>query len=106
MRDLRILPEVLEDVKEAVSWYERCGGSELGDRFVEAFEASLSAVLIEGEIYRPIHGEFRRVLMKPFPYAVYFRIHQSRVVVTLVWHTARNPLDSKRRLVDRSSGAR
>ncbi|HEY1082345.1 MAG TPA: type II toxin-antitoxin system RelE/ParE family toxin [Prosthecobacter sp.] len=101
MRDLRILPEVLEDLAEAARWYERCGGRELGDRFVRAFEDSLPGILADADIHRPVYQEFKRILLKPFPYAVYFRRYQRGVVVTLVWHTARNPVKLKSRLEGR-----
>ncbi|TDU81649.1 hypothetical protein EI77_00959 [Prosthecobacter fusiformis] len=91
MRKLRILPEVTEDTAEAAEWYDRCGGKALGDRFLDVFYSYLPKILLDADIHRPVYRQFKRILIKPFPYAVYFRIHQEWVVVTLVWHTARNP---------------
>ena len=99
--NLRILPEVLEDIEQGVEWYDHCGGKTLGDRFLASFYSYLPEILRDAPIHRPVYRQFRRILIKPFPYAVYFRIHEGWVVVVLVWHTARNPMDLKERLEER-----
>ena len=48
-----------------------------------------------------IYKQFSRVFAKPFPYAIYFRIKDDWVVVTLLWHTAKNPEDLKIALNER-----
>ncbi len=98
---LRILPEVLEDIEQGAEWYDHCGGKTLGDRFLASFYSYLPEILRDAPIHRPVYRQFRRILIKPFPYAVYFRIHEEWVVVVLVWHTARNPMDLKERLDER-----
>ena len=37
MRELRILPEVADDLSEAANWYDEKGYLGLGDRFIETF---------------------------------------------------------------------
>ncbi|MCW0219266.1 MAG: type II toxin-antitoxin system RelE/ParE family toxin [Prosthecobacter sp.] len=101
MRQLRILDEAFEDTAAAAEWYDHCGGKELGDRFLRVFYSYLPEILKDAEIHRPVYRQFRRILIKPFPYAVYFRIQQDWVIVTLVWHTARNPVVLKELLEGR-----
>ena len=93
MKKLRILPEVWDDLDEAVAWYDHQGGKELGDRFAAAFDAELEAIAELPRNHRKLYKDFSRVFAKPFPYAIYFRTYQDWVVVTLLWHTARNPDD-------------
>lgn len=102
MKQLRILPEVWEDVAEAAEWYDSKGGKELGDRFIEAFRAQFPEILQEARDHRLVYGEFSRVFAKPFPYAIYFRTHGDWMVISLLWHTARNPDDLKATLDERS----
>ena len=42
-------------------------------------------------LFQPVYQEFRRVLLKRFPYALYFRIAGQTVVAFMVIHGARNP---------------
>lgn len=102
MKQLRILPEVWDDASEAAAWYDKQGGNELGDRFLAAFRGQLADVVQLAGTHRLVYKQFSRVFAKPFPYAIYFRIHQDWVVVTLLWHTARTPAKLKSVLDERS----
>lgn len=51
----------------------------------------------------PLHcprlvGDARRVLLRRFPYAVFFEVHGSDVVVLACPHTARDPEEWLRRI--------
>ena len=91
MKELRLLPEVLEDAAQAAQWYDEEGYVGLGDRFLAVFYSILPHIQQQGEIYRPVYEDFRRTLLNPFPYAAYYRYHGDWVVVLLVIHAARNP---------------
>lgn len=101
MKQLRILPEVWEDVDQAAAWYDLKGGKELGDRVIATLRAQLPEILRDVGTHRLVYKQFSRVFAKPFPYAIYFRIHGDWVVVTLFWHTARNPEALKATLDER-----
>lgn len=104
MKQIRILPEVWDDVDDAAAWYDEKGGRELGDRFLDAFRAQLVDIADLPRTHRKVYKDFSRVFAKPFPYAIYFRTYQEWVVVTLLWHTARNPEHLKTTLGERDSG--
>mgnify|MGYP003548128563 CR=1 FL=1 len=91
MKALRILPEVAEDVAEASRWYDEEGYLGLGDRFVGTFYSCVAHLQEHGEIHRTVYSEFRRVLLRPFPYALYYRYHGEVMVISLVIHGARDP---------------
>lgn len=88
--ELRILPEVAGDVAGAIAWYEE-QAFELGARFYSVFLCYLPGVTNHPELYPEVYAKFRRVLLRPFPYAAYYRVQEDLVVVALVIHTARNP---------------
>ena len=52
MREIRILPAVLQDVAEAAAWYDEQKYPGLGDRFLDTFYASLLHIQQDGEVYR------------------------------------------------------
>lgn len=91
MSELRLLPEVLDDTSQAARWYDEEGHEGLGDRFVSVFYSYLERIEQNGEAYRPIYSDFRRILLYPFPYAIYYRYYGDWVVVSLLIHTARSP---------------
>lgn len=91
MSEILILPEVLGDIAEAAAWYDKEAYPGLGDRFIDTFYASLNAIPVSGPSIRKIHGDFRKLWLKPFPYAVFFRHYRALWVVTLVIHGSRRP---------------
>ena len=101
MKALRLLPHVLEDVAQAARWYDEEGHIGLGARFVSVFYSSLQHIQQDGQIYRVVYRGFRRVILNPFPYALYYRYYRQFVVITLVIHAARNPKRVKRLLRER-----
>jgi hypothetical protein len=102
MKALRILPEVLEDTAQAARWYDDEGYVGLGDRFLAVFYSSLPHIQHQGEIHRLVYKDFRRILLNPFPYAVYYRSHGDWVIISLVIHAARHPGLTRKMLRARS----
>ncbi len=96
MRDIRILPAVLQDIAEAAAWYDEDGYSGLGDRFIATFYSHLSDIRENGEIYRKAYLDFHKILIRPFPYSVFYKLHEDSWIVTLVIHAARHPNRAKR----------
>jgi len=43
------------------------------------------------ESYQVAYRDVRRAVVKRFPYAVYYRVISSRVVVTAIFHVRRDP---------------
>ncbi len=103
MSDLRLLPEVLDDTAKAARWYDEEGHEGLGDRFVSVFYSYLECIQQYGEAYRPVYDDFRRILLYPFPYAIYYRYYDNWVVVSLLIHAARSPQLVRRLLRDRKA---
>lgn len=79
-----------DEAEEAARWYE---GEQAG--LGADFLAELQRVfdLISGQPDRcpVVQGDTREALLRRFPYCVYYRVRPSRVVVTAVFHTSRDP---------------
>ena len=94
---VELRPQVLDDLQEASRWYE--GEQEgLGQRFQETFFQALSVAARNPDIFLKAHGEFRCILLKRFPYALYFRLHEGTIVFVLLFHGARDPRELRRSL--------
>ena len=101
VRQVRLLPGVLDDVTEAADWYDHEASVDIGDRFLETFYAYLPLIEQGSEGYQTIYKGFRRVLLRPFPYSLYYRNHEDWAVVSIVVHSARNPRLIKQLLRER-----
>ncbi|HXD31050.1 MAG TPA: hypothetical protein VN643_08035 [Pyrinomonadaceae bacterium] len=91
MIEIRFLPAVLEDAWQAAERYDKDGYEGLGDRFLSVFYSYALHLQHHGKAYRVIYKSFWRVLLNPFPYALYYRAYREWLVVALVIHTARSP---------------
>jgi len=94
---LVVLPGAEADLAEAKAWYEsnRPGWSEKSRlRVEEAFERIGRMPELHAEIYKRV----RRTFIRQFPYAVFYRIEDDRVVAVAVMHTRRDPVQWQSRV--------
>jgi len=91
MRDFKILPEIADDLAEAANWYDEKGYLGLGDRFIQTFYSYIPHIIENGDIYRTVYSDFRKILLQPFPYFVFYRYHGDLLMVTLVIGAAKRP---------------
>ncbi len=87
---LHFIPKVEEDAINGYLWYEEKAKG-LGEEFLRLFYANAGEILSNPLIYRKVYGEFRRRLLRRFPYAIYFRITGNEIIVFGLFHCARNP---------------
>jgi plasmid stabilization system protein ParE len=93
---LVIRPEAHAEVAEAAQWYdERSRG--LGRDFLRAFRAATDVLRRNPYLYQIIFEDMRRVVMRRFPYSVFYEIHEPDVVVLGCMHEARDPEDWQKR---------
>ena len=89
------------DISEAARWYEERSPG-LGDEFLRAVDVALAEITRMPERYAIVRGEARRVLLRRFPYAVYFVAGPELVSVLACFHARRDPrLWQERREADR-----
>jgi toxin ParE1/3/4 len=93
---LEFRPEASADVAEAFSWYE---AQEPG--LGRAFEAALADTLVfvssTPEGGRAVHRTLRRVLVRRFPFAVYYSLSPDLIEIRGVLHYSRHPRTWRRR---------
>jgi plasmid stabilization system protein ParE len=98
--NLRFLPEVEEDVITGYLWYEEKSPG-LGEEFLRMFYASAGELPRNPLLYSKVYNEFRRRLLRRFPYAIYFMIKDGEIIVFGVFHCARDPRAIRMKLRDR-----
>lgn len=97
---LQFLPEVEEDVINGYAWYETKSRG-LGEDFLRMFYASANELSGNPLLYPKVYQDFRRRLIRRFPYAIYFTIEDNRIIVFGFFHCARKPQAVKTTLQNR-----
>jgi toxin ParE1/3/4 len=93
---ISVRPEAAREIQEAFDWYE--GRSEgLGLEFLRAADASLAGVQRTPLAFPKVHKEARRVLIRKFPYALFYIVEEESIVVVACFHARRDPIDWLRR---------
>jgi hypothetical protein len=65
--DLTVVPEAADDIASAYAWYEsqRYG---LGEDFLSVVDAAFERIRRQPNVHFPVHGDYRRALLRRFPY--------------------------------------
>lgn len=95
--ELLLAPEAEHDISDAYDWYEqrRVG---LGEEFLSCVEICLQIVQRSPVLHATIHEDYRRALIRRFPYAVFYEFDGKQVTVYCVFHTSRDPEKWRARL--------
>jgi toxin ParE1/3/4 len=79
-----------QEYDEAAQWYEeRQAGLSL--RFETEIAATLAKIVGHPDRYPVVRRDIREALVQRFPFCVYFRIRNEKIVVLSIFHTARDP---------------
>ncbi|MCX5946665.1 MAG: hypothetical protein NTY67_00200 [Cyanobacteria bacterium] len=75
---IRFLPEAVDDLLETQRWYGR------------REPASVERIRLDPRSFPPIHGQIRRLVLRQFPYAVYFKEEGLEILVVAL-HSRQDP---------------
>jgi len=87
---LQFIPEIEEDAINSYLWYESKSRG-LGEDFLRMFYACANEISWNPLLYSKVHQNFRRRLLRRFPYAIYFTIENDQIIVFGLFHCARDP---------------
>jgi plasmid stabilization system protein ParE len=95
--NLVLAEEAEKDLEEAYAWYEgrRVG---LGEESLSSVDACIQAICRMPQAHAVIFENFRRALVRRFPYAVFYEYTDETVAVYCVMHTALDPNKWRKRL--------
>jgi plasmid stabilization system protein ParE len=96
--ELILAPEVQQDVEGAYGWYEdrRLG---LGEEFLSCVDACIQTICRRPELHAKVYEEYRRALVRRFPYAIFYEYAGEQVVIYAVFHASRDPQKWRSRLI-------
>jgi plasmid stabilization system protein ParE len=85
-----IRPEAEADILEAYSWYERQEVG-LGEDLIEIIDEALSDLAKRPVSFPILFGITRRMVLRRFPYSIFFTVIGDVVTVTSCAHHKRHP---------------
>jgi toxin ParE1/3/4 len=92
-------PEAEQDVADAYAWYERQRVG-LGEEFLTCLDACIDAIRRSPKMHPTIFKNFRRALLRRFPYAMFYEYESDVATVFGVFHTSRHPTRWMRRVTE------
>lgn len=95
--EIEVKPIVWFDLEEAISWYEneRQG---LGEQFFQNFEIAKERIQKNPNRYRSIIPGVKRILIKRFPYKVFYTISGNTIFILAVIHVKRSNAFIRKRM--------
>ncbi len=98
MRRLRVRKIARAEIVTAFQWYLMRSAA-AAQRFLDAVDDAIALIEEAPERHPIIRGRLRRVLLRRFPYAVYYKVFPSTISVVGVIHGHRHPDTWLRRAV-------
>ena len=90
-------PEAEDDVAESYAWYEDHEPG-LGEDFLRCVEACVLSIQRHPQLYPIAVEEFRRALVRRFPYEIFYEPSEDRIVIYSVFHCSQDPQKWRSRL--------
>ena len=90
MTPLELRPEAAADIERVALWYEEKRPG-YGSEFLSAVDEALTLVQEHPEGFSRVYRGLRRVLLRRFPYGIYYRSKSEGVVVVACMHFRRAP---------------
>lgn len=95
-REIIVRREAQLEVQEAFQYYE-AKSEGLGFEFMRSLDAALQFLRRNPLAYQKIYKETRRVLLRKFPYALFYIAEENRIIVIACFHQKRSEIDWLRR---------
>jgi plasmid stabilization system protein ParE len=92
-----IQSEAEAEITEAFQWYESKAQG-LGAEFIRALDAGFAVIERDPTTYHTVYKQVRRVLLRRFPYGLFYVIEEQMIVVVACFHASRDPKQWQRRV--------
>lgn len=83
-------PAAQEEFDEAVDWYEQQSAG-LGAEFISSVAEALDRISLTPEAYPTVFPKMRRIVVRKFPYLIYYYVEPEQIVIIAIFHSKREP---------------
>jgi plasmid stabilization system protein ParE len=95
--ELILAPEAELDISDAYGWYENRRPG-LGEEFLSCVDACIQRICRGPDSFAKVHEDYRRAIVRRFPYVIFYEHDSGKVVIYCVFHSARDPAKWRERL--------
>jgi plasmid stabilization system protein ParE len=103
MIDLILLLQADLDIQAAFERYENYQTGR-GEVFMRQLDAALTLLRRNPEIAPAYEGAYRRMLIREFPYGIFYQVQPSRIVVAAIIDLRQDPRTIQRKLFGPQAG--
>lgn len=96
MRQIVFRRQARLEFDEAGDWYEKERPG-LGLEFLSEIHHLIQHIVSNPEQFPMLYRDVRKAVARRFPYCIYFRERNQKIIVLAVFHSARNPAVWKQR---------
>ena len=88
-----IRPGAKQDIRDGIDWYREHGGRDLGRRFFQAVSNAFKQIEAHPHTWSRWQEDarFQRVLVKQFPFIVFYRLMPNQIRIVAAAHARRVP---------------
>ena len=94
--NVRLHPEAEGEFRDAVIWYEHQRGG-LGSEFILCIDEAIERIRRNPETYPKVYKSIRRIVVRRFPFALFYEISGAEIRVLAIFHSRRDPSRWQRR---------
>ena len=80
-----------EELGLAFTWYEEQRRG-LGFEFLDCTEVAIESILHMPKMYVEYHCNFRRALVRRFPFSIFYTIEKSEIVIHAIFDNRQDPI--------------
>lgn len=86
-----------KDIYDATLWYKSIRVN-LGREFIESIDLSIKLLQQLSESFPKVHKDIRRILLKRFPFGIFYLLDGNKIIILAVFHVSRDPKSWKSRI--------
>jgi hypothetical protein len=87
---VKILESANQDLLDGFNFYE-CQDKGLGVYFIDTLFSDIDSLIVYAGIHPVYFNRYHRLLSRRFPFAVYYRIEEDRILISAVLDCRGNP---------------
>lgn len=78
------------DLSDAYDWYKTIS-AELAEAFLSEVELAIHHILLTPLGYQKVHAEYRRYVVRKFPFSIFYTIMNHQVIIHAVFDNRQSP---------------
>ena len=98
MRKIIVFPKAKKDIANSMDWYKKQANEFLSNRFKVSIFESIDSLQNDEIEYAKVKLGFSRILVKKFPYTIYFIKNEKDICIFAVLHNKQSRLNLEGRI--------